>query len=457
MNPLKKHYITIENSAKKKLLKKFSKEETVRLWQARFFINILFYLVIFGPFILIPATILAFMSGMFLLVACQLLAYLVLLFLCCYPPLRLYNRKVSLITTLYLLGVVLFYSLGWSGPALIYLLGISLFAALLISSRAGYFTWGLNILTILTFAIGARFNLFDNILISSMDTISILTISLNMVLLNVVLIATISSLFRGLKKKIASENRIKKRLKKEIELHRKAKEKAEESNRFKSAFLANVSHEIRTPINGILGFTDILHTQQLREEKQKEYLDIIRQSGYQMLSIINNLIDLSRIESGYVEVVYKKTSIPSLIKNFISFFMPEAEKKGLHLQFHNHLSPSEYTVRTDQEKLHAILSNLMKNAIKYSKKGVITVSCKQDGDAILYTVKDQGVGIPKEQQALVFDRFFRIKTPDKNFQEGSGLGLSIANAYAKLLNGEITLESEEEKGSAFTLILPVKP
>ena len=238
----------------------------------------------------------------------------------------------------------------------------------------------------------------------------------------------------------------------------KAKEQAEESDRLKSAFLANMSHEIRTPMNGILGFSSLLKEPDLSGEEQQEYIKIIEIAGARMLNTINNIISISRIESGDMNVSFSNTDLNEQLKEIYNFFKPEAEKKGVQFLFKNSLSGKKAIIQTDHKKVNAILLNLVKNAIKYTNKGSVEFgyNLKVDSDPVelVFYVKDTGIGIPKNMQKAIFERFIQADINDKMARQGSGLGLSIAKAYIEMLGGKLGMESEPGMGSAFYFTLP---
>ncbi|MCK5820604.1 MAG: HAMP domain-containing histidine kinase, partial [Bacteroidales bacterium] len=236
-----------------------------------------------------------------------------------------------------------------------------------------------------------------------------------------------------------------------------AMEKAKESDRLKSAFLANMSHEIRTPMNGILGFAELLKEPGLSGDEIHKYVEVIESSGDRMLNTINDLIDISKIEAGQTEVEVSLVIINELSYNLYSFFKPEAEKKGLQIFRKNTLSDKEIIIKTDKEKLYAALTNLIKNSIKYTNKGSIEFGCQLKDKSIEFFVKDTGIGIPKDLQESVFDRFIQADRHKSRSYEGAGLGLSITKAYVEMLGGEIWLESEEGKGSQFYFTIPYRP
>jgi signal transduction histidine kinase/CheY-like chemotaxis protein len=233
--------------------------------------------------------------------------------------------------------------------------------------------------------------------------------------------------------------------------------KAEESDRLKSAFLANMSHEIRTPMNGILGFSKLLEKPDLTGEKQHEYIGIIQKSGARMLNIINDIVSISKIESGLVELNMQELNINEQIEHIYSLFKPESEKKGMVFLFRNALPSSEAIIKTDQQKVFSILSNLVKNAFKYSEEGKIEIGYIQKGNYLEFYVKDTGIGIADDRKEAVFERFIQADIADVDALQGAGLGLSISKAYVEMLGGKIWLESELGKGSSFYFSLPYQP
>jgi PAS domain S-box-containing protein len=233
-----------------------------------------------------------------------------------------------------------------------------------------------------------------------------------------------------------------------------AKEKAEVSSRLKSAFLANMSHEIRTPMNAILGFTELLEQPELTDEKQKKYFEIIKKSGGRLLTVINDIIDISKVEAGQMEVLISEVNIVEQLKEIQAFFNPEATRKGISLVINNSLSNNESTIKSDSHKINAILVNLVKNAIKYCDEGTIEIGVQKKESIIEFYVKDTGIGIAKDRQNAIFDRFVQADIEDVKALQGSGLGLSISKAYVKMLGGEIWVESEPGKGAVFYFTIP---
>jgi hypothetical protein len=237
-----------------------------------------------------------------------------------------------------------------------------------------------------------------------------------------------------------------------------AKANAEESERLKTAFLANMSHEIRTPMNGILGFAELLKDPKLTGEQQHEYIKIIEKSGIRMLNIINDIINISKLEANLVTTSISATNVNEQIEYIYTFFQQEAQSKGLQLSLKNTLPSFEAIIKTDSEKLYSILINLVKNAIKYTKEGTIEVGYHLKTNSspaeLEFFVKDTGMGIPKNKHTVIFDRFIQAEITDRGAIEGAGLGLAITKAYVEMLGGKIWVESEPDKGSTFFFTIP---
>ena len=233
-----------------------------------------------------------------------------------------------------------------------------------------------------------------------------------------------------------------------------AKEKAEESDRLKSAFLANMSHEIRTPMSGILGFLTLLNEPDLSEENKSTYINIVTQSGQRLLETINDIIEISKIESGTVRLDSNIVNIRELFGYYDGFFRQQADQKGLDFRVVNNLPASIQHIRTDKKKLDSIISNLLKNAIKFTPSGSIVFKCELRDNSLLFSIKDTGVGIPSERHKSVFDRFVQADISTTRPHEGSGLGLSIVKAYIEMMKGSISMESQPGRGTEFVFDLP---
>lgn len=232
-----------------------------------------------------------------------------------------------------------------------------------------------------------------------------------------------------------------------------AKDRAEESDRLKTAFLQNMSHEIRTPLNGIIGFSELLNSENITKAEIKSYTAIITQSGKRLMEIINNILDISRIQTGQIIIEQKMILVNSIFADLLSFFSPLAGTKNINLRCPN-LDGKGIIIFSDELKLHQIFVNLINNAIKFTKSGEIDFGCVEEDNFVKFYVKDTGIGIPKELFDKVFDRFVQVEKSLTRNYEGAGLGLAISRGFVELLGGKIWVESEIGKSTTFYFNLP---
>jgi CheY-like chemotaxis protein/nitrogen-specific signal transduction histidine kinase len=240
-----------------------------------------------------------------------------------------------------------------------------------------------------------------------------------------------------------------------------ARDRAREADRLKTSFLANMSHEIRTPMNGILGFANLLRDPELDEEKRDLYLKHIDQSSKQLLNIIDDIIDISKIESGQLKITNRPVRINAILDEIYSSFFhrirgdaPGQKKVDFNLKKGN--EDADFTLVTDDYRLRQIFNNLIGNAIKFTKEGHITFGYSVKGPRIVeFFVKDSGIGILQKKQRIIFDRFGQVSADNQDHSSGTGLGLPISKNLVKLMGGEMWLESEEKKGSTFFFTLPM--
>ncbi len=239
-----------------------------------------------------------------------------------------------------------------------------------------------------------------------------------------------------------------------VELELKRRE-VEEANRLKSQFLSNMSHELRTPLNSVMALSRVLimQTKEKLSEEEASYLKIIERNGKNLLALINDILDLSKIEAGRVTVNPRVFSPRATVENIIENLLPLASEKGIQLGFE--VEEDFPRVETDEERLYQILQNIIGNAVKFTDKGGVTVSGKYDSENIYISVADTGIGIPEEHLVHIFEEFRQIDGSSSRKFEGTGLGLSIALKSARMLGGDISVESVIERGSTFVLTLPL--
>ncbi len=234
-----------------------------------------------------------------------------------------------------------------------------------------------------------------------------------------------------------------------------AKEKAEASDRMKTAFMQNISHEVRTPLNGLLGFGSLLAEPDLDDESRQQYLSMMKSSSDRLINTITDYIDISLIVSDSVEVF----SRPVIINNIMMDLQNKFENiiRIKQLEFNLVISDDKelFCIQTDPELLTRIMFHLLSNAVKFTQQGQVTMGYSVDSEKIEFFVKDTGAGIEKEARERVFESFMQENITNTRGHEGSGLGLSIIRGFSKALGGEIRLESEKGKGSSFYFSLPL--
>lgn len=228
-----------------------------------------------------------------------------------------------------------------------------------------------------------------------------------------------------------------------------------EANRLKSEFLSNMSHELRTPLNSIMSLSRVLIMQAKNKltEEENNYLEIVERNGKQLLSLINDILDLSKIEAGKMDVNPEFISLNSLLNSIRDNFMPIVNEKGLELKLEIKADLPE--IETDGAKLHQVLQNIISNSVKFTEKGNIDIKVDFDSEKVYIDIRDTGIGIPQNEQSNIFDEFRQIDGSSSRQYQGTGLGLAIVSKLLKVLNGDIELKSKTGEGSLFSIILPL--
>ncbi|GEM_PF-458828 len=240
---------------------------------------------------------------------------------------------------------------------------------------------------------------------------------------------------------------------------KEAKEKAEQADMLKSMFLANMSHEIRTPMNAIIGFSEILSDEELSKEEREEFIRYITQGSNTLMNLIEDIIDITKIEAGKIKINLTECNVSDLMDELYATFLKIKNKNGkksLELRLNKPVTNKGFTISTDPSRIRQVLSNLLGNALKFTDEGFIELGFNlEEENQIEFYVKDTGIGIPKQKQKLIFERFGQVEEAQNKERKGTGLGLAISKKLAELLGGDLTVESEEGVGSTFKLKLPV--
>lgn len=433
-------------------------EQTIRYWREQIFFILCTGSLWVGTIVYIISMYFAIISNLHFVVILDTFVYILALIIFTVRSIPFQWRVNLFLFILYLLGVGLLISVGKSGAGYPWLFALPVFAGILMSKRGAIILLATNILTLVALYFFIGMDLPENMLIQDYGKEEYIVTVFNFIGINGIITLSLLILIEGLTRSLNREKWIIRSLKKQQRKLVSLKEKAEESERLKSAFLANISHEIRTPLNAIMGFSDLISRDRVPEDNKKKYAEIITTKGEVLLNLINDLIDVSMIESGQLKIRKKKTDPQSIMEELYlsgQQLLHQYEKDHIDLRNNtNEQNLSEF--HTDPYRLQQILSNLLQNAIKYTTHGTIELGCElqNEGRQLLFYVKDTGIGIPEEKKAYVFQRFTQLANKD-GVTEGTGLGLAISGSLAELLGGTIDFKSDQH-GTLFYVILPYK-
>jgi signal transduction histidine kinase len=390
--------------------------------------------------------------------------YLIVIFdFACYIPLvvaatsrRLAFRVRVLITLIifYLIGLGMFLMLGPFGAGWLWLFAFACSASLLLSFRHAILATLLNLLTILVLGFFIWFDLeLFTPYFNQYDFNAWLANSANFLGLSVFVSVSFSVLVRSVERNLEHLSQMKTSLRKNRDELLILKKKAEESDRLKSLFLANMSHEIRSPMNAILGFTGLMRRQRFPREKEEEYLSIIDDRGKVLLKLINDILDISRIDANAIKFVPEDVRVNELVTRLWASYRENPSFPSGKVEFRLVHPPfNELRLYTDPVRLQQVLSNLINNAFKFTQAGIIQLGYCQGENEIIFFVKDSGIGIPPAKLDEIFNRF--SQADDSHQHSGTGLGLAISKALVEKMGGRMWVNSELGIGSTFFFSVP---
>jgi len=266
------------------------------------------------------------------------------------------------------------------------------------------------------------------------------------------------SLLNGLIFNLGKETRFRRLLRREHEDLALAKRKAEESDHLKTAFLSNMSHEIRTPMNAILGFSNLLSHPDISSIEKEEFINLIRINGKNLLTLVEDIIDISKIDSGQLQIKNTSCNLHQVMTIVYDSFLDDIKRRGLFnlkLYLKEGVADDNIRILTDEHRLQQILINLVGNAVKFTERGFVEFGYTQENDQFLqFYVKDTGIGLPKDKEKEIFERFSKFNSDKDRLYGGTGIGLSIAKHLVDLMGGEIWVESEPLVGTTFYFTIP---
>jgi signal transduction histidine kinase/ActR/RegA family two-component response regulator len=421
----------------------------------------------------VPSVIISFKTNEIVIGIFDTAAMLSLTFIFFNRSTGIHLKKIVFSAVFCILAIILIIYMGTKGPGIIILICSSVMITLFEGKQGGIIAVALNTIVYIIVFIFFPLESINLKIYQEYTLISGIGVGINLVIFNTLIVLAVGFLVDHLNESFLKEKNLKSLLKKESQDLLAAKLKAEESDRLKSAFLANMSHEIRIPMNGILGFSYLLGEPGLNRDDRNEYIGLIKKSGDRLINVINQIVDISKIESGLIDLKVREVNINEQIEYVFKLLNPDAEEKNLKLSYKVSLAQEKAFIKTDKEKFYAILSNIVKNAIKYTDEGSIefgytlkvNAPVRKAGNKagpayktkeLLFFVKDTGIGIPADRQEAIFDRFIQADIDDRQAREGVGLGLAISKSYVEMLNGKLWVESEPGRGSTFYFTLPCK-
>lgn len=386
-------------------------------------------------------------------------SYTFLMTFCLLRQLALKHRSVGIVTVIYLTGLGL--TLYGAFLPVTYLLFVSgsIFAGVLLGARAAFRTLVFNAIGVFIPLAGALpfspewFPATESAHVLQMVFTGVVVLSFNMLALLPLL-----SFWNGMIFSVQKQKRFERLYVREHEDLILAKQQAEESDRLKSAFLANMSHEIRTPMNAILGFSNLLTHPGISQNEKNEFIDLINLNGRNLMTLVEDIIDISKVDSGQLHIKNAPCKLPVLLKELYDFFSAEIRRKGGG-PFRFYLKPGhsdpKLTILTDEFRLRQILYNLLNNAVKFTESGFIELGYELQSDSYMqFYVKDTGIGVPFGKEEDVFKRFSKFNEDEHKLYGGTGIGLSIAKNLVELMGGRIWLQSMPLKGSTFFFTIP---
>lgn len=429
-------------------------------WREKAIIELSIAGILLGMLLLIPAVIWDLRFGYYWVAVFNFSVYSSFLLLSFSEKVTLQTKGYIYTLLIYAVGLVITLVMGNKGGGIAWLFAFPVVAGILVTVPAVWYANGINLATLILLWAGIHYNWFHGKVMEGYDGKTWVIICINLFMVSGIISITLATLLHELSRSVQKQKVIEKRL-----LHEKArlqllKEKAENADQLKSSFLANVTHEFRTPMNAIHGFSEILLKHELPKEKEVQYTQIIHEKSRELLHLFNDILDISHIESNTLEIHREMVNIHDIFRNLFDVFdliRSQNAKHAVVLEFHEPGLDRDLLYKTDPYRLKQVMSNLLTNALKFTQSGKIEFGYYQESkESMIFYVKDTGIGIPPDKQEIIFERYMQAGEFYPMRQPGFGLGLSICRSLLEMMNGKIWVESEPGKGSSFFFSLPAE-
>ncbi|MCK0158118.1 HAMP domain-containing histidine kinase [Cellulophaga sp. F20128] len=430
---------------------KRNREEGLPYFRDKLFISIQLLTLILGAISYIPSTYTALSRNENNVFYINTTALVILLFTIFYRPLNYKIKKFifSLNFILLAFGLLVFLGFRGNGSVLIYM--ITIMITLYNGRSAGLKAVLLAAVFYVILLLSFNYNLFHLPIYEQFEPQVLMIIIINNILFNLLIVFSVSFLINQLHNALLKENKLQQELLAKHNNAVTAMKSAEKSDRLKSAFLANVSHEIGTPMYGILGCTDFLKEYNTDDVEYQEYVALVEENGTTLLEIIADIVNISKVETGLAAMTTTAFNVNEVIDEAYSSLLPKAAQKQISFTKNNLVTRHEAMIHSDKGKLTEVLKHLLKNAIKYTQKGGVDLKCyATNKNTIEFQIEDSGMGIPKDQYEAIFEAFYQVDTDHRKALHGSGIGLAIAKAYTEMLGGTISLKKNNKMGTTFT-------
>ncbi len=449
-------------------IKRFLREYTTPLgsksrdglpyWQEKILLYLMLIFMIFVPISYIPSVILAIKVELWTIVIIDTVGYGFLIYLFLNKRLSVIFRVSSILLISYLIGVVLLLIVGPFGAGYLWLFFVPILASIFLSARVSLIAVFINLLTLIGLGIAYSNGYANEIALTEFNLQSWFVISANFIFLDLITTVAIVFVINGLEKTLKNELVISESLIKKSRELKIAKDAAEKSELMKSNFLAQMSHEIRSPISTVMSFISLVKDKMdlTEDEETAEYFNTIRSGSDRIIRTIDMILSMSEIQSGsYAAEIEKVCLLDDVIQPLIKEFSQVSADKNLQIKVTN-LVNNDGIVQADIYSLTQIFANLIDNAVKYTEKGSIFIVLSEQGESLKVEIVDTGIGMSSEYINELFNPFSQEYGGYSRRFKGVGLGLALVKKYCELNDADISVESEKDKGTKFTVILPAK-